>query len=269
VVFSQGRRHSRRRERLRKAGNLSEVPRLLVDRVSRRRSEQVIRQSLLHWRLARNVGVCIHNVVWVYEAHHHEKGLAFPVQCQSVHAQPANRFAGIIAIDLISLIRRTEFVTVKIEEIESIRLQRRMIVDGGVGLEQLLIQFELAKVGGGVAQPLQRRAHIGPISPETRNIACFHLIEDAVDLRWRAADERGSRRRAHCRCDVVIAKIKASAPQLGAGRQLEIAGHQQVICFLVGDDENNVVRGAWPHCQLLETVPMRTAQRIGKRESIT
>src|SRR5499427_4729988 len=40
VIFGQGRRHPRRRERLREAGNLSEVPSLLVDRVVRRRSDQ-------------------------------------------------------------------------------------------------------------------------------------------------------------------------------------------------------------------------------------
>src|SRR5262249_43568635 len=62
-------------------------------------------------------------------------------------------------------------------------------------------------------------------------------------LRRRAADERGARRRAHRRGRVVIAKVEAPPSQLGTGRQLEIAGRQQMICLLVGNDENDVVRG--------------------------
>jgi hypothetical protein len=77
--------------------------------------------------------------VRVYKAHHHEKGLAFAVQLRGVGAQPAIRFPGVIAIDLISLIRRPEFVAVKIEKIESIRLQRGAIIDGRVDLEQILV----------------------------------------------------------------------------------------------------------------------------------
>jgi hypothetical protein len=41
----------------------------------------------------------------------------------------------------------------------------------------------------------------------------------------------------------MIAKIKAPSPKLGAGRQLEITRRQQMICFLVGDDEDDVVGG--------------------------
>ena len=73
-------------------------------------------------------------------------------------------------------------------------------------------------------------------------IARFHLIEDAVDLRRRATDKRGARRRAHRRDRVVIAKVESPPSQLGTGRQLEIAGRQQMICLLVGNDENDVVR---------------------------
>jgi hypothetical protein len=77
--------------------------------------------------------------VRVQKAHHHEKWLTFAVQRPSVGAQPANRFPGVIAIDLIALIRRAELVAVKIEKIESIRLQRSVIIDGRVDLEQILV----------------------------------------------------------------------------------------------------------------------------------
>src|SRR6516164_2844412 len=144
---------------------------------------------------------------------------------------------------LVSLIRRPEFVAVKIEEIKSIRLQRSVIIDRGVDLEQPLVEFELAEVSGRVAETLQDGAHIRSVSTEARNIARFHLIEDAVDLRRRATDKRGARRRAHRRDRVVIAKVESPPSQLGTGRQLEIAGRQQMICLLVGNDENDVVRG--------------------------
>src|SRR5215468_12399580 len=144
---------------------------------------------------------------------------------------------------LDSLIWRPEFVAVKIEEIKSIRLQRSAIIDRRVDLEQRLVELELAEVSGRVAETLQDGAHIRSVSTEARNIARFHLIEDAVDLRRRAADKRGTRRGAHRRGRVVIAKVEPAPSQLGTGRQLEIARRQEMICLLVGNNENDVVRG--------------------------
>ena len=117
-----------------------------------------------------------------------------------------------------------------------------MIVERGVDLEETLVEFELAEVSGRVTETLQEGAHIRSVSTEARDIAGLHLIEDAVDPRRRAADERGARRRAHRRGRVVIAKVEPPPSQLGTGRQLEIAARQQMICLLVGNDENDVVR---------------------------
>src|SRR6516162_1113783 len=142
----------------------------------------------------------------------------------------------------VPFIWRPEFVAVKIEEIKSIRLERSVIIDRGVDLEQPLVELELAEVSRRVAEALQDGAHIRSVSAQARNIAGFHLIEDAVDLRRRAADKRGARGRAHRRGRVVIAKVEPPPSQLGTGRQLEIAGRQQMICLLVGNDENDVVR---------------------------
>jgi hypothetical protein len=118
---------------------LREAPRLLVDRIVGRRREQVVCHSFLHRRLTLNVGIRIHDVVRVQKADHHEKGLPFPVQRRGIGAQPANRFAGVIAVDLIALIRRAELVAIKVEDIEAVGLQGRVIIDRRVDLEQILV----------------------------------------------------------------------------------------------------------------------------------
>ena len=197
--------------------------------------------GILDRRLTRNIGVGVHDVVRIEEAADHEERLAGPARCGDILAQPAHALAGDEGIVVIAALRRTADVAGGAEDVESIGLGGRAIVDRRLHLEKVLVHLELAEKGGLVAESLQHRSHIGQIRRKTRHEGIFHLVDDAVDLRRLAGEQRRTRRRAHGRRDVVVLEGDAVARDRVHGRQRVVGPRQQPVRPLVDDDEHDVV----------------------------
>ena len=81
----------------------------------------------------------------------------------------------------------------------------------------------------------------GQVRRKARHIGIFHLVDDAVDLRRLAGEQRRTRRRAHGRGDVVVLEGDAVARDRIHGRQRVVGPRQQPVRPLVDDDEHDVV----------------------------
>jgi hypothetical protein len=104
--------------------------------------------------------------------------------------QPADAFARDEQIIVEPALRAAADVPSRAEYVKPVRLDRLAVVDCRLGLEDRLVHFELAEVGGLVAEALQDGAHVGQARVEGRRIRIFHLIEDVIDLRRLAGEKR-------------------------------------------------------------------------------
>ena len=105
----------------------------------------------------------------------------------------------------------------------------------------LLVHFEFAEVSSLVAKSLEYRSHIRDFGAQARHEVVLHLIEDTVDLRRLAAQERRTRRRTHGRCDVMVAERDAVTGNRIDGWQRIIFPGDQPVTPLVTDHEDDVV----------------------------
>src|SRR5262249_49077772 len=147
--------------------------------------------------------------VRIYEAGDHEEGPATLACFTRGFAQPSNALARDERIVVEAVPRGATDIPTRTEYLEAVRLGDPAVVDRRLRREDVLVHLELAEVRGPVAKSSEYRSHVGQVGTQGRDEVVLHLIEHPVDLRWLAGKECRTGRRAHGRCDVMVAERDA------------------------------------------------------------
>src|SRR5262249_16644305 len=96
---------------------------------------------------------------------------------------PADAFARYERVVVETALRAAADIPTCAEYVEPIGLDRFAVVDRGLGLQNRLVHFEFAEIGGLVAEPLEHRTHIRHVGVEGRCKRVLRVVEGVMYLR--------------------------------------------------------------------------------------
>ena len=244
IELAVRRRPSRRVERLAKGRGHRHVPAVPVERVFGRAGGMQAQPAAVLHALARRIGVEVHDVVRIDEAHRHAPRLALVRQRPARGAQPVDGAAGGEMVEAVAPQRMADQVAGReiVGEAVSLHLRRHERADlARVGR---LAEMPLALVGrvvAGLAQHVPQRRMRERQVAHPRHVEIFeHAVVGSLQPRHHHRARRG----AHRRRTLVVREGDPPALQMVVPRQRQALRPLRVIALLIGEDEENVGAGA-------------------------